>query len=369
MQSPLLMALVSLMMLIFTLATLLWACDTFALAPRRLTALQRRLASGPCSLLDLREALRLPTWVVAMRKASTYSLTVAILLVFFTHLDVDFATFLVIATLLSGLFWGVDVLFLQRRRRALLAAVPEAMHLPSDLRQEILAEPALVEYGHSFFPVLVVVFVLRSFLAEPFTIPSGSMLPTLQIGDYIIVNKYAYGLRNPITGSLWWSIGQPQRGDIMVFRYPENPHIDFIKRVVGLPGDHIVFDEGHLYINGQLQAQRLLVQTPDIDPWQQYFDEDLGGVHHIVRVEVGRYIAGHHWEVKVPAGHYFMMGDNRDNSRDSRFWGFLPDQNIVGKAVLIWMHKDPGLHLPTLSRDAMLNSKQILEKEDVVVAP
>ncbi len=369
MQSPMLSSAVALLMLVFALATTLWALETFILAPRRLAALCRRLQHAPCSLQDVREAQSAPLWLGLVRQASTYSLTAAILIVFFWHLDVDFATFLVFATVLSGVFWGLDLLFLRKRRARLLAALPADLILPADLRQELLAEPSLVEYGHSFFPVLAIVFVVRSFLAEPFTIPSGSMLPTLQIGDYIIVNKYAYGLRNPITGTLWWPLGRPQRGDIMVFRYPENPHVDFIKRVVGLPGDHIVFDEGQLYINGRLQAQRLLLQIPQIDPWQQYFDENLSGVHHIIRQEVGRYIAGHHWQVDVPAGSYFMMGDNRDNSRDSRFWGFLPDRLIVGKAVFIWMHKEPGLHLPSLSRDAMLNRQQILEKRDVVVSP
>ncbi len=367
-MNPQMVQLVMVLMVLFAISTLIWTVQTFVLLPRQWQEIRNRVQQGLRSSEEVRASLVEPLWLQRIRQISTGSLVVAIVLVFFLHLDVDFTLFLVVATAFSGVLWGLDIVLLRRVRQQTAADIAARLG-DQDLQANLLAEPALVEYGHSFFPVLALVLVFRSFIAEPFTIPSGSMLPTLQIGDYIVVNKFAYGLRNPLNGSLWLPLGRPQRGDIMVFRYPENPHIDFIKRVVGLPGDDIVYNEGELFINGQRLDRRLLLQNPDIDPWEQYYDENLTGVHHIIRVEVGRFIAGHHWEAKVPAGHYFMMGDNRDNSRDSRFWGFLDDHFIVGKAVLIWMHKDEGLHLPTWSRDAMLNHQQHLDKDDVYIAP
>lgn len=252
-------------------------------------------------------------------------------------MDIDFTLILVIAVAVTGVVWGLDAALFARARR------------------EEQREPVVVEYARSFFPVLAVVLVLRSFLAEPFTIPSGSMLPTLQIGDYIVVNKYAYGMRLPLVGTTLVPVGKPERGDIMVFRFPGKPSVNYIKRVVGLPGDTVSFREGDLFINGKQVSRKLVSQEPEVNPWEQYYEEQLGDTRHAIRQEVGRFAAGHQWEHKVPAGHYFMMGDNRDNSNDSRFWGFVPDHLIVGKAVYIWMHKEPGLHLPVFSRNGKVD--------------
>ncbi len=204
--------------------------------------------------------------------------------------------------------------------------------------------PIVVEYARSFFPVILIVLLLRSFLYEPFRIPSSSMRPTLVVGDFILVNKYTYGLRLPVVDTKIVAINEPQRGDIMVFRYPEDPSIDYIKRVVGIPGDRITYSNRQLHINGQpadlsshgphfwmdnrcrtIDSLRLREQTADSD-------------HEILIIPQRLSRAEGEWV--VPAGHYFVLGDNRDNSRDSRYWGFVPEQNIVGKAVAVWMNID-----------------------------
>ena len=299
-------------------------------------------------------------------------------------MDLDFALILTVAVIVAGAIWGFDLLLLKPARRARADALVAEMKQQGgeDLHVSVLndavarqmREPLLVEYAHSFFPVLLVVWALRSFLVEPFTIPSGSMLPTLEVGDYILVNKFAYGLRLPVLGLQVVPVGAPQRGDVMVFKFPGDPGVNYIKRVIGIPGDRIRFHNGQLYINGKLQPTRLVAQNPEIDPWEMYFEEALGSVRHTIRHEAGRNTDGAGWELEVPAGHYFMMGDNRDNSKDSRLWcdgqtgipgctvgrdmqhvwGFVPDRLIVGKASFIWMHKQPGLHLPVFDRDGMV---------------
>ncbi|KAB2927021.1 MAG: signal peptidase I [Dechloromonas sp.] len=217
-------------------------------------------------------------------------------------------------------------------------------------------EPLWVEWGADFFPVILIVFVLRSFLFEPFKIPSGSMIPTLLVGDFILVNKYTYGIRLPVINKKIISINEPQRGDVMVFRYPEDPSLDYIKRVVGLPGDVVAYQNKRLSINGQ---QVEMTKTADyLHPERLYYSEQylskLGEVEHRLLndtdapafiPDAGRFPYRENCTYnavgvtcKVPAGHYFMMGDNRDNSRDSRAWGFVPEENIVGKAFFIWLN-------------------------------
>lgn len=221
-------------------------------------------------------------------------------------------------------------------------------------RKRPLNEPVgwVVEYSRSFLPVIFVVFVVRSFVVEPFKIPSGSMMPTLQAGDFILVNKFKYGLRVPIVNTVFFPVSQPQRGDVVVFHYPNNPSIDFIKRIVGLPGDKIRYQDKRLIINDKLVAIENL-GTYDYqltaDHWirAQRYQENLGVKQHLMLIHpvtnnydfgtLGSLLQANE-EIIVPEGQYFAMGDNRDNSSDSRVWGFLPAQNLVGPAFLIWMN-------------------------------
>lgn len=205
-------------------------------------------------------------------------------------------------------------------------------------------QSTLVDYGRSLFPVILIVFALRSFFVEPFRIPSGSMLPTLHLGDFILVNKASYGIRLPIIYQKVFPTGKPKRGDVMVFRYPVNPEINFIKRVVGLPGDKIKVIGRNLYINGQQIEQDLAEsnhQTQDTGRGyvSNRYVEQLGqATHDILLRRGGRGSKG--FEGEVPKGQYFVMGDNRDNSKDSRYWGFVPEQNLVGRAFFIWFSWD-----------------------------
>ncbi|ADL55218.1 signal peptidase I [Gallionella capsiferriformans] len=223
-----------------------------------------------------------------------------------------------------------------------------------------VAEPWWVEYAKSFFPVILIVFCIRSFLAEPFKIPSGSMIPTLQVGDFILVNKFTYGIRLPIINQKIVQLNNPARGDVMVFHYPENPSIDYIKRVVGLPGDVVEYRDKHLSINGVEQVQVADGDYNYVESGLNFVhterrDETLGERRHALLVNPSMpnvhlnsvaEFKGHEnctysestVRCTVPAGNYFMMGDNRDNSRDSRYWGFVPDNQIVGRAFLVWMN-------------------------------
>jgi signal peptidase I len=245
----------------------------------------------------------------------------------------DFSFILVLATLLTGLIWGMDALLLKRSRLQAAAAQGVA---PQNVR-----EPVLVEYARSFFPVILIVLVIRSFLFEPFRIPSDSMMPTLLDGDFIFVNKYAYGLRLPVLNTRIVEIGEPARGDVIVFRLPADPSTNYIKRLVGLPGDHITVRDRQLYVNGQaMPVQPTGVYQGHRHTGARIGVEDLDGVPHEVLFIPERY--SRDYDAVVPAGHYFFMGDNRDNSRDSRFpeVGFVPEGNLVGKAVRIWLNWD-----------------------------
>lgn len=267
-------------------------------------------------------------------------------------MDFDFALLLVVLTGVTGVVWLADRLLLAPIRRRRAAALESMTSLPANERktraEEAVREPIVVEYARSFFPVLLLILLFRSFLAEPFKIPSGSMMPTLLVGDFILVNKFAYGLRLPVLNTKILPVGEPKRGDVFVFRYPENPKEDYIKRVIGLPGDEITYRNKTLYINGkEIPESYLGPYTGPSEPSRsmagaQVKVEQLDGIGHRI-MELPQLQIGHEGSWKVPDGYYFAMGDNRDNSLDSRFWGFVPEANLVGKALIIWMNWDSGV--------------------------
>jgi len=249
-------------------------------------------------------------------------------------MNFDFAALLVFFTFLSGLIWGIDAVFLAPARKS--GTDPEKPETRTP-------EPWAVEYARSFFPVFLIVLVLRSFIVEPFRIPSASMMPTLLIGDFILVNKYDYGLRWPVLNSIAVKNRTPERGDIIVFRYPEDPSIPFIKRVVGLPGDFISYSDKTVSINGTRIEQIGLGEyeahgSGKMMLGANLFLEKLDAVDHEILEDPRR--ASHNVRTVVPPGHYFVLGDNRDNSKDSRYWGFVPDENLIGRAFMIWMNWD-----------------------------
>lgn len=288
------------------------------------------------------------------------------------HLPTDFSLFLFLCTVVSGLYFAAEAfLFVPRRRAAAQGELLEFDRRNGDaaqarsealaverrtLEERLLVRPWWVEYTAGFFPVILLVFLLRSFLFEPFRIPSGSMIPTLEVGDLILVNKYEYGIRLPIINRTVVDIGKPKRGDVIVFRYPHNPNEDYIKRIVGLPGDRVEYRNHSLKINGlavPVEVQNRYYEPSKAQTFQEYV-EKLGDTSHRIIWTDGEgaqafaavpqtnrdacvYSDGG-VDCTVPEGSYFVMGDNRDNSEDSRFWGFVPDRNIVGHAFFIWMN-------------------------------
>jgi signal peptidase I len=294
---------------------------------------------------------------------------------YFGHIEGNFALLLFLASVVTGLYWLAErFYFLPQRQAAAARLEAEAQQrreenqkqgLTSDeggelsrAREQLLAQPWWLDWTAGLFPVIVVVFLLRSFLFEPFKIPSGSMIPTLLVGDLILVNKYHYGIRLPVLNTKITEGTKPQRGDVMVFRYPPRPSQDYIKRVIGVPGDEVAYLNKRLTLNGQPVPTSELPEFFDEDAMRyfKHYGETLGAKpHHMIvdhdrrggfsEAEIGDfpYRDNCRYNVegvvcKVPEGHYFMMGDNRDNSLDSRYWGFVPDQNIVGKAFLVWMN-------------------------------
>ena len=254
------------------------------------------------------------------------------------------------AVLVSGSIWLFDALFLKPRRAAAAQALVESGTLGTDV-DAVVREPAVVEYARSFFPILLLVLLLRSFLAEPYQIPSESMVPTLEVGDFVLVNKFAYGIRLPVIGTKVFDVDLPKRGDVMVFIPPHDPRY-FIKRVIGIPGDVIRYENKALFINGERADYEFNAQFEERTPFgfipiREYTETFAEGSHQIYRYQISE--QPQQWE--IPEGSYFMMGDNRGKSEDSRRWGFAHERNIVGKAVAIWVHKDPGLNWPTFSRN------------------
>ena len=284
----------------------------------------------------------------------------------------NFALILFVLMVGTGIIWFLDVFYLAKQRRvkadsALREFDARNHRLTSEgiklqesgraaMEANLLKQPAWIEYSGSFFPVIALVFFLRSFLYEPFKIPSSSMVPTLQIGDLILVNKFTYGIRLPIINKKIVDVHNPQRGDVMVFKYPEDPSLDYIKRVIGVPGDKIVYKNKRLTVNGKDVSYHPLSDYLDEErlSYSKQFSENLLGVEHKILndEQAPAYVPNPHnfpqrefcsyndegFACTVPTGQYFMMGDNRDNSLDSRYWGFVPDQNIVGKAFFVWMN-------------------------------
>jgi len=259
-------------------------------------------------------------------------------------MNFDFPALLVGATLVTGFAWALDAAFLAPKRRQKAAGLIQGgAAQDSDQVAITLKEPTWIEYCKSFFPVILAVLLLRSFLVEPFRIPSGSMMPTLLVGDFILVNKFAYGIRLPVLNTKVIDIGEPERGDVVVFRYPKDPSVDYIKRVVGLPGDTVRYANKVVYVNGhpagQVPAGVYLGEGSGVSmSGASKRREQLGEVQHDILVMPrtpgleGQYVVGE--------GEYFVMGDNRDNSNDSRYWGTVPEGNLVGKAFRIWMNWD-----------------------------
>ena len=278
-------------------------------------------------------------------------------------MDIDFSLVLVILVGVCGGLWLLDFLVIKRSRTEAVENYKRTQ-VSGKKRDEIdntLAElskePLIIEYAKSFFPVLFLVLVLRSFLIEPFQIPTGSMIPTLNVGDFILVNKYAYGIRLPVIGTKIISVDDPERGEVMVFIPPhENKY--YIKRVIGLPGDTVRYENKTLFINGEeIQKEyieNITVSTSIGGLAGTLSSETLGSVVHPTQHIDGAGGRRLRTTWVVPNGHYFMMGDNRDNSADSREWGPVSEENIVGKAIAVWMHKDPGLNIPTFFQNRLI---------------
>jgi signal peptidase I len=271
-------------------------------------------------------------------------------------MDFDFPAIMVTAVFVTGVLWLLDIMLWAPKRRSAAETLSYQTTVDDNIekaKEEVLKESVFVEYSRSLFPVILAVLVLRSFIVEPFRIPSGSMMPTLLAGDFILVNKFAYGIRLPVVDTKIIPVGLPERGDVLVFRYPKNPSIDYIKRVIGLPGDKVAYYNKQLFINGEPATQAGLGVYDAVGAGvsmagAQVRSEDLIGIQHNILIDTQRgTVEG---EFQVPEGRYFVMGDNRDNSNDSRYWGFVPEENLVGKAFMIWMNWDATAGGVTWSR-------------------
>jgi signal peptidase I len=254
----------------------------------------------------------------------------------------DFALIMFVALLATGLVWAADH-FIWAPARARSAAALQKAGEPEAAVSKARHEPLIVEYARAFFPVILFVFLLRSFLVEPFRIPSGSMMPGLLAGDFILVNKYTYGLRLPVINRKAVELGAPKRGDVMVFRFPGDPSVNYIKRVIGLPGDRIVYRDKKLTINNQPMPQApggdyTYSESGNHLIFARRYMEQIDGVEHDILLSEGPNLGT--LEFSVPEGQYFVMGDNRDRSNDSRYWGMVPEANVVGRAFLIWFSWD-----------------------------
>ncbi len=274
-------------------------------------------------------------------------------------MDFDIALVLVSLTFVSGIILVMDKVLWEKSRRMKQSAevAKKGQDIRDQERDALLADPVIVDYAKSLFPIFFIVLVLRSFIFEPFRIPSQSMMPNLWVGDFILVNKFSYGVRLPVLNNEIIDTGKPKNGDVAVFRYPVNPSINFIKRVIGIPGDHVVYRNKVLYINDQIIPQKMLGFYKGEGSGVKmngalYKNEDLLGVKHDILLTPNKPNMSHMFfslflnngeiDLVVPQGNYFVMGDNRDESHDSRFWGLVPEGNLVGKAFMIWFNWDVG---------------------------
>jgi len=281
-------------------------------------------------------------------------------------MNIDLPLILSLIVLGSGAIWAVDALFFSGARAERLALIrdrhPGWENYSAEEKQGLAyfeevasqaSEPIVVEYAKSFFPILAFVLVLRSFLFEPFQIPSSSMVPTLQVGDYILVNKFNYGLRLPVTRTKVLDVGSPKRGDVMVFYPPHMNDTYYIKRVIGIPGDRIRYFNKQLTVNGEPVPREWLADIPGSRRVAIGIETPREEREHLMRVDSGR--PARNFSVQVKPGHYFMMGDNRDNSSDSRIWGQVPERDIVGEAVAIWMRWESLFSIPSFDRAGSLH--------------
>lgn len=279
-------------------------------------------------------------------------------------MNIDFPLILVILVFASGAVWLFDAVFFAGARRERLSTLKrqypkwqqaesaDAAQLAQMAHREA-SEPVVVEYAKSFFPVLAAVFVLRSFLFEPFQIPSSSMVPTLTVGDYILVNKFTYGIRLPVVRTKVFDIGSPERGDVMVFFPPHMNKTYYIKRVIGVPGDTISYRSKQLFVNGEPVPREWLAPVTEGRSRVQVGRETVADDSHLMQVDIAR--SARDFSTTVKPGHFFMMGDNRDNSSDSRVWGQVPEADIVGKAVAVWMHWESFFSAPSFSRNGSID--------------
>lgn len=278
-------------------------------------------------------------------------------------MNIDFAAVLASLTAITGVIWALDAVLWKPKRVARSAEVLAQTAADDSARVQLrqtadaaLREPIIVEYARSFFPVILVVLMLRSFLVEPFRIPSNSMMPTLLTGDFILVNKFTYGIRLPVINKKIFEIGSPSRGDVVVFRFPRDPSIDYIKRLIGLPGDHVVYRDKALFINDKPVNQIALGIYNGVGSGMPMSGaaqlvEHLDDIKHDILIDVRKNYGD--FDITVPPGNYFVMGDNRDNSNDSRFWGPVPEENLVGHAFMIWMNFDSAISGVDWSRIGM----------------
>ncbi len=360
----------SIILNVLTVATgVVWLMDVFVMNPKRRHGLVEALAEqgakvAPKSSKKVQVAEKQEPVYVEYSKAFFPLLLIIFMFRNFTE-SVDYGLVLVIATTVTGIIWLIDKLaFESKRKQKLLELQKKHPKISEEILSNLNQDPLVVEYAKSFFPVILLILFLRSFLFEPFKIPSGSMKPTLEVGDFVLVNKFNYGIRLPVTNKKILSFREPERGEVFVFRYPGDPRLDYIKRVIGLPGDTIIYQDKQIYIQPACSAvvtdcpklqkveSKLLERNGYLDT-KGYrldrFEEQIFGVKHQIlhdpsipdyrlTMEFNQQCMQGRNQWKVPEGHYFAMGDNREHSADSRFWCFVPEENLVGRAVAIWMH-------------------------------